>query len=78
MNEVNKCFGWICALNRRSVQERAHISFCLYNSSGNFIWRKSCADSRLNSEQIDTLMVVWGVRKGGLGGGCHFGPEAQN
>jgi hypothetical protein len=32
MNEVKKCFGkgfgWICALNRWSVQERAHISFC--------------------------------------------------
>ena len=30
--EVKKCFGkgfgWICALNRWSVQERAHISFC--------------------------------------------------
>ena len=32
MNEVKKCFGksfgWICALNRWSVQERAHIIFC--------------------------------------------------
>ena len=32
MNEVKKrfgkIFGWICALNRWSVQERAHISFC--------------------------------------------------
>ena len=23
-----KGFGWICALNRRPVQERAHVSFC--------------------------------------------------
>jgi hypothetical protein len=33
MNEANSCFGkgfgWICALHRWSVQERAHISFCL-------------------------------------------------
>jgi len=32
MNKVKKCFskgfGWICALNRWSVQERTHISFC--------------------------------------------------
>jgi hypothetical protein len=32
MNEIKKCFdavfGWICALNRWSVQEHAQTSFC--------------------------------------------------
>ena len=31
------------------------------------------ADSCLNSKQIDTLLIS---EEGGLGGGCHFGPEA--
>ena len=34
------------------------------------------ADSCLYSEQIDTHLLVWGVRKGG-GGGGNLGPEAQ-
>jgi len=33
MNDVEKCFGkgfgWICAINRWSVPEHAHISVCL-------------------------------------------------
>ena len=34
------------------------------------------ADSCLNSEQIDAVLLVWGVRKG-VGEGGHFGLEAH-
>jgi len=36
------------------------------------------ADSCLESKQIDTLSISVGGQEGGLGGGGHFGPEAQN
>ena len=70
MIEVKKCFGkgfgWICALNRWSMQERAQNSFCpiayqvLHISlSGIALYgmRTVQADSYLNSEQIDTLFI---------------------
>ena len=45
-DEVKKCFGkgfgWICALNRWSVQERAHISFCPVALRHYFLARKLC------------------------------------
>jgi len=77
MNEVKhcfgKCFGWTCALNRWSVQERTQTSICPINSSGIKIidMRAVQADSRLNSEQNDTLFMSVGGQEGGFG-------EAQN
>ena len=54
--------------------------FLPYSSSGiaEFGMRTVQADSCLKSEQIDTLLSVRGVRKGGLGGGGYSGPKAQN
>jgi len=83
MIEVKKCFGkgfgWICALNRWSVQECAQTS--LHYCSSNialFGMRTVQADSCLNSEQIHTLFISVGGQEGGLeGGGGHCGPEAQ-
>jgi len=36
------------------------------------------ADGCLNFEQNDTLFISVGDQERGLGGGGHFGPEAQN
>ena len=64
MNEVKKCFGkgfgWICALNRWSMQERAHNS----NSSDNNLFGKRTVQTGncFYFEPIDTLLLVWGVR----------------
>jgi hypothetical protein len=61
MNEVRECFGkgfgWICALNRWSVQERVRVSFLPNNSSGINLFGKRTAQAHscLQSEQIDTL-----------------------
>ena len=73
MNEVKMCvgkgFGWICAINRWPVQERAQISFCPITLQVLIFGKRTVqADSSLHSEQIDTLFVS-------VGG--HFGPEAQ-
>ena len=74
MIEVNNCFGkgygWICALNRWSVQERAQTSLPYSLSGIALIAMKTLqADSCFNSDQIDTLFIS-------VGG--HFGPEAHN
>ena len=75
MIEVRKCFGkgfgWICALKRRSVQERAQTNYLLpYCSSGNALFGLITvqADSCLNSEQIDTLFISVGGQEEGFGG----------
>ena len=63
-----KGFGWICALNSARA---CTYHFLPYNSSGIdlFGMRTVQADSCFNSEQIGTLLLVWGVRKGALEGG---------
>jgi len=81
MNEIKKRsgkgFGWKFALNRWSVQERAHIRFCNYRQV--LIWQKTVqANSCLNSEQVDTILISVGTQHGGLWGGGHSGPEVQN
>ena len=74
-----KGFGWICALNKSSVQERAQTSFCpIARQVLHYLaWELcrqivACILSRLTP-----FLLVCGVRKGGVGGGGHFGPEAQ-
>ena len=80
MNEVKKClgkgFGWICTLNRWSVQEDVHLGFCPMTLQVLVGKRTVQADSCLHSEQIYTLFISVGGQKGGLGWG-HFGPEVQ-
>ena len=84
MIEVKKCFGkgfgWICALNKWSVQECAQTSFFAVNSSGIAIFgmRTVQAVSCLSSEQIDTLFISVGGQEGFGEGGGYIGPEAQN
>jgi hypothetical protein len=77
--EGKKCFGkgigWICALNKWSVQEQT--GFCPVAGIAISGIRTVQADSCLISEQIDTLFISVGGKEGGLGGG-YFGPEAQN
>jgi len=60
----------ICALNKWSVQECAQTSFFPVTRQvfASFGMRTVQADSCLNSEQNDTLLIS----EGG-----HFGPEAQ-
>jgi len=83
--EVKKCFGkgfgWICALHRWSVKERAQTSFLSYSLSGIALSgiRTVQAHSCLNSEQIDTLFISVGGQEGVFrGGGGYFRSEAQN
>ena len=75
MNKVEKCFGkgfgWICALNRWSVQARANISFCLLTLQVlgiSLFGTKMAQNSCLHSEQIDTLFSSVGGQEGGWGG----------
>jgi len=82
MIEVYKCFGkgfgWICALNRWSVQERAHNSFCPI----------ACQVLHYLAWELCRQIAAWilsrltpfsvGGQEGGWGGWGHFGPEAQN
>ena len=74
MIEVKKClgkgFGWICALNRWSVQEHAQTSFCPVALRYCIIWHKTVqADNCLSPEQIDTLFISVGGQEGGFWGG---------
>ena len=62
------------------VSARAYANrFLPYSSSGLALFGMCAvqADSCLSSEQIDTLFIVWGVKKGGLGGGAFWagGPK---
>jgi len=77
MIEVKKClgkgFGWICALNRWSVQEHAQTSFCPVALRYCIIWHKTVqADNCLSPEQIDTLFISVGGQEGGFGGGVFW------
>jgi hypothetical protein len=72
---------WLDLCTKQVVSARACANqFLPYSSSGIAIFgmRTVQADSCLNSEQIDTLFISVGGRKGGWGGGGFFGPEAQN
>ena len=68
--EVKKCFGkgfgWICALNKWSVQECTQTSFLPCSSSGIALFgmRSVQADSCLNSEHIDALCISVGGQEG--------------
>jgi hypothetical protein len=78
MNEVKKCFGkglgWICALNRWSVQKRVQTSFCPITPSIKIIDMRTVQAGRcLNSEQIDIFFKSVGSQEGGLGGGVILG-----
>jgi hypothetical protein len=68
MNEVKKClgkgFGWICTLNRWSVQEDVHLGFCPMTLQVLVGKRTVQADSCLHSEQIDTLFISVGGQEG--------------
>ena len=61
------------------MQERAH-QFLPYNSSGINLFGKRTvqADSCVRPEQVDTLFVSVGVRKGDLGGGWSFWAGGPN
>jgi len=78
MIEVKKGFGkgsgWICALNRWSVQECVQTKFLPCSSSGIAIFGMITvqANSCLNSEQIDSLFISVGGQEGGLGGGVFW------
>ena len=73
--EGKKCFGkgigWICALNKWSVQEQT--GFCPVAGIAISGIRTVQADSCLISEQIDTLFISVGGKEGGLGGGGILG-----
>jgi len=72
---------WLDLCTKQVISARACANQCLpYSSSviALFGMRTVQADSCSNSEQVDTLLLVWGVRKGVGGGGGHLGPEAQN
>ena len=77
INEAKKCFGTgfgsTRALNRWSVQERAH-QFLPYNSSGIKVSGKRTVQTGtcLNFEQIGTLLYKCGGSGKGLGGGGSF------
>jgi len=71
MKCFGKGFGWICALNRWSV-----FALKLFRCLCIYFWVQ--ANSCLNSQQIDTLFLVWGVRKGGFRGGCSFWAGGPN
>ena len=81
--EVKKCFGkgfgWICALNKWSVQECTQTSFLPCSSSGIALFgmRSVQADSCLNSEHIDALCISVGGQEG-LGGGGSLGRRPEN
>jgi len=83
MIKINKCFGkgfgWICALNRWSVQERAQTSFCpIARQILHYLaWELYRQIAAWYLSIMTPFYLLWGVRKGGWGGG-HFGPEAQN
>jgi len=86
MNKVEKCFGkgfgWICALNRWSVQARANISFCLLTLQVlgiSLFGTKMAQNSCLHSEQIDTLFISVGGQGRGSGWvGGHLELKAKN
>ena len=75
MIEVKKCFGkgfgWICALNRWSVQERAQTSFCpVARQVLHYLaWKECRFIAALIMSKLTPFPIVWGVRNGGLGGG---------
>ena len=78
MNEVNKCFGkgfgWICALNRWSVQERAHTSFCPIACQvlHDLAWELCRQIAAWYLSRLTLFLLVWGVRKGVWGGGSFW------
>jgi len=79
MNEVNTCFGkgfgWIWALNRWSVQERAQTSFALWLVRICLAWELSRQIAAWILSRLTPFLFVWGVRKGFWG--SHFWPEDQ-
>ena len=90
MNEIKKCFGkgsgWIFALNRWSVQERADISLCPITLQV-LIWlaKKLCKQiAACILSRLKPFLLVWGVRKGfnlgfqsGVGGGVILGQRPK-
>ena len=71
---------WLDLCTKQVVSARACTNqFLPYSSSGiaSFGVRTVQADSCSNSEQIDTLLLVWGFSKGVLGGGSFWagGPK---
>jgi hypothetical protein len=74
--KVKKCFGkgfgWIRALNRWSVQEHAHISFCPITLQVLiYLARELCRQiAAYILSRLTPFFIVWGVRKGG---GVSFG-----
>jgi hypothetical protein len=83
MNEVKKCsgkgFGWICALNRWSVQERAQTSVCPIGRQvlHYLAWELYRQIAAYILSRLTPFLLVWGVRKGVGGGGSFWagGPE---
>ena len=82
--KVKKCFGkgfgWIRALNRWSVQEHAHISFCPITLQVLiYLARELCRQiAAYILSRLTPVLLAWEVRKGGWGEGSNFFPEAQN
>ena len=83
MIEVNKCFGtgfgWICALNRWSVQERVQTSFCPLARQvlHCLAWELCMQIAAWILSRLTPYLLMCGVRRGVWGGGP-FGLEAQN
>jgi len=83
MIKINKCFGkgfgWICALNRWSVQERAQTSFCpIARQILHYLaWELYRQIAAWYLSIMTPFYLLWGVRKGGWGGGAFWagGPK---
>ena len=72
---------WLDLCTKQVVSARAcAYRYLPYNSSGiDFYGKRTVqADSCLNSEQIDTLLISVRGQEMGFGGKGVFGPEAQN
>ena len=65
-----KDFGWICALNRWSVQECAQTSFCpVARQVLHYLAWEPCRQiAACILSKFTPCLLVWGVRKGGWGG----------
>ena len=82
MIELKKCFGkgfgWICALNRWSVQERTQTSFCpTAHQVLHYLAWQLCRQIAARILSRLTPFSLWGVRKGGWGEGSFWagGPK---
>jgi hypothetical protein len=64
---LGKRFGWICALNRWSVQERAQTSFCpkARQILHYLAWELCRQIAAWFLSRLTSFLLVWGVRKGG-------------